>query len=534
MAQKSSLNGKKSNDEKNQNPHGKKSSGAGKSLSGASLKKSATKKSNSRKNKKPKVTLSTKGVVVLSFLIIAFCSILIALATLKGKSTSAVYVADSYEEEMNVDGLAGEGAAFGEGVASTERGASSEERAASTERGASSEERAASVERGASSEESAASTKSSASSEERTLSTKSGSSSEEKTSSTKTSSLSEENPGPATSSDAIGQTLSIKTLPDPFSTSLSEKSPSTVGGASFEEKTSSTATSSTASEKATSPATKSTSSEKAASTATTSISPEKSASAKRVPTSTEKVATAKSTSSSQEAPCPYKIPQAKNGATLVFVIDDAGQNVSNVKKYATLPFPITIAVLPKLSHSKDAAYVVRSNNKELILHQPMQAGNLNLNPGPAAIKPGMSDAEIAALVKENLEELGPNVKGLNNHEGSLITENLSYISAVLTVAKEKEIYFLDSRTTSKTQAPQAAMNLGVTIKERDVFIDDIVDRDEMLFQIYRGLDIANKKGKVIMIGHVDKSVNILPDLLRDMEPYLRAKGYTFSTPSQIK
>lgn len=521
MAQKSSLNGKKSNDEKNQNPHGKKSSGAGKSLSGASLKKSATKKSNSKKNKKPKVTLSTKGVVALSFLIIAFCSLLIALATLKGKSASAVYVADSYEEEMNVGGLAGEGAAFEEKAASVERGASSEEKAASTKSSASSEERTLS-------------TKNGSSSEERSLSTKSGSSSGEKTSSTKTSSLSTENPGPATSGDAIGQTLSIKTLPDPFSTSLSEKSPSTVGGASFEEKTSSTATSPTSSEKAASPATTSTASEKTSSTATSSISPEKSASAKRGPTSTEKVATAKSTTSSQEAPCPYKIPQAKNGATLVFVIDDAGQNVSNVKKYATLPFPITIAVLPKLSHSKEAAYVVRSNNKELILHQPMQAGNLNLNPGPAAIKPGMSDAEIAALVKENLEELGPNVKGLNNHEGSLITENLSYISAVLTVAKEKGIYFLDSRTTSKTQAPQAAMNLGVTIKERDVFIDDIVDRDEMLFQIYRGLDIANKKGKAIMIGHVDKSVNILPDLLRDMEPYLRAKGYIFSTPSQIK
>ncbi len=534
MAQKSSLNGKKSNDEKNQNPHGKKSSGAGKSLSGASLKKSATKKSNSRKNKKPKVTLSTKGVVALSFLIIAFCSLLIALATLKGKSASAVYVADSYEEEMNVGGLAGEGAAFEEKAASVERGASSEERTASTKSSASSEEKAASTKRGPSSKERTLSTKSGSTSEERTLSTKSGSSSGEKTSSTKTSSLSTENPGSATSGDAIGQTLSIKTLPDPFSTSLSEKSPSTVGGASFEEKTSSTATSPTSSEKAASPATKSTASEKTSSTATSSISPEKSASAKRGPTSTEKVATAKSTTSSQEAPCPYKIPQAKNGATLVFVIDDAGQNVSNVKKYATLPFPITIAVLPKLSHSKEAAYVVRSNNKELILHQPMQAGNLNLNPGPAAIKPGMSDAEIAALVKENLEELGPNVKGLNNHEGSLITENLSYISAVLTVAKEKGIYFLDSRTTSKTQAPQAAMNLGVTIKERDVFIDDIVDRDEMLFQIYRGLDIANKKGKAIMIGHVDKSVNILPDLLRDMEPYLRAKGYTFSTPSQIK
>ncbi len=527
MAQKSSLSGKKTNDEKNQNPHGKKSSGAGKSLSGTSLKKSATKKSSSRKNKKPRVTLSTKGVVTLSFLIIAFCSLLIALATLKGRSVSNVYVADSYEEEMNVESAGGDGASSAERSASADRGDSSVEKTASAKRGPASEERPASVKSSPSSAEKTGPGKSSLSSAEKTGPDKSSLSSAEKTASTKTNSS-------ATSGDAIGQTLSIKTLPDPFSTSLSEKSPSSKTTLSSEEKTGPGKSSPSSEERSSSVANSSLSSGKTTSAATSSISTEKAASAAGKITSIEKASPATSATARQTEPCPYKIPQAKNGATLVFVIDDAGQNVSNVKKYATLPFPITIAVLPKLPHSKDAAYVVRSNNKELILHQPMQAGNLNLNPGPAAIKPGMSDSEIAALVKENLEEVGPNVKGLNNHEGSLITENLSYISAVLTVAKEKGIYFLDSRTTAKTQAPQAAMNLGVSIKERDVFIDDIVDRDEMLFQIYRGLDIANKKGKVIMIGHVDKSVNILPDLLRDMEPYLRAKGYIFSTPSQIK
>ncbi len=234
-----------------------------------------------------------------------------------------------------------------------------------------------------------------------------------------------------------------------------------------------------------------------------------------------------------ESLVPYAIPPAKNNATLIFVIDDAGYNVANVKAYASLPFPITIAVLPKLAHSKDAAYVVRANKKELILHQPMQSTNLKLNPGPGAITPDMTSAEIAALVKENLDEIGPEVKGLNNHEGSLITEDLSRIGTVLDVAKERKIYFLDSRTTVQTKAPQAASSRSMSIKERDVFIDDIVSREEMLAQIYRGLDIANKNGKVIMIGHVDKSVKILPDLLRDMYPYLIAKGYKFALPSQM-
>ena len=252
---------------------------------------------------------------------------------------------------------------------------------------------------------------------------------------------------------------------------------------------------------------------------------------------------AKVTSSDKKAPsvkpaqedvkkCPFDIPEAKNGAVLVIVIDDAGQNINNLKKYTNLPFPITIALLPKLENSKACSWVVRSSGKELILHQPMQSLNLNLYPGPGYIDPDMSTVEIAALVKENLDEVGP-VKGMNNHEGSLITENVIKIGAVLEVCEERGIYFLDSRTTAQTQAPQAALERDMEILERDVFLDDVVTREAELEQFYRALSIANKKGKVIMIGHVDKSVNILPALLEELYPYLLEKGYTFATPSAL-
>lgn len=229
----------------------------------------------------------------------------------------------------------------------------------------------------------------------------------------------------------------------------------------------------------------------------------------------------------------FNIPKAAPGAKIAFVIDDAGQSVSNLKKYTSLPFDISVAVLPGLSHTKDCAYVVRAAKKELLLHQPMQAENLNLDPGPCAIKPDMSTFEIAQIVKTNLDELGPGVKGMNNHEGSLITGNVIKIGAVLDVAAERGIYFLDSRTTAASMARQAALERDMNIKERDVFIDDIVNRDKMLEQIYRGIGIANKKGKVIMIGHVDKSAGILPQLLSELYPYLKKNGYTVTVPSRL-
>lgn len=232
---------------------------------------------------------------------------------------------------------------------------------------------------------------------------------------------------------------------------------------------------------------------------------------------------------------PFLIPPAQNGATLVFVIDDAGMNAEYTKRYASLPFPLTIAVLPKLLHSKDCAYIVRSSGKELILHQPMQSLNHNLDPGPGKISVDMSFSQISSIINENLAEIGPGVKGLNNHEGSEVTEDVLRIGAVLDVCLENKIYFLDSRTTANTKAPQAALERDMTIFEKSgPYIDNIVLREAMLKEIYKSLEAANKNGSAIVIAHVDKSAEILPKLLEQMYPYLLKAGYRFATPSTLR
>lgn len=224
----------------------------------------------------------------------------------------------------------------------------------------------------------------------------------------------------------------------------------------------------------------------------------------------------------------YTIPPARSGATLAFVFDDGGQNLSDLQHYLNLPFPVDVAVLPQLQHSVESARRVRSSGRhELLLHQPMQAINLSVNPGPGAISPSMTTTDIDAVVRKNLAEIGP-VSGLNNHEGSLITESKIKIGKVIEICQKQGIFFLDSRTSANTAAPQAALELGAKIWERDVFLDNTQNRADILEQIQRGLQVANNKGYAILIGHVWSGSN-LAQILQELYPVLKSQGYSFST-----
>ena len=228
----------------------------------------------------------------------------------------------------------------------------------------------------------------------------------------------------------------------------------------------------------------------------------------------------------------YNFPAAKKGAQLIFVFDDGGQNLSHLAPFLKLPFPITVAVLPQIAHSKESAAQVRASGNELILHQPMQSVNASVNPGPGAIKPDMSEEQIKSLLFQNITEIGP-IAGLNNHEGSAITADAEKMATVLQFASQEGIYFLDSRTNVETKVPYVARELGYSYYERNIFLDNEKTKENALKELKKGLDLANKNGSVIMIGHI-WSADFLPAFLQEVYPELKAQGYTFSTVSKSK
>lgn len=222
-------------------------------------------------------------------------------------------------------------------------------------------------------------------------------------------------------------------------------------------------------------------------------------------------------------------PAARNNATLVIVFDDGGHNMSQLEKCVVLPFPVTVAVLPRLAHSAEAAECVRKSGNEVILHQPMQSVNLNVDPGEGAVTPGMDEEKIRSTVLANLYEIWP-VSGMNNHEGSLITADAEKIAAVMQICSQQEIYFLDSRTNSDSKVQYVSSVMGYPYYERNIFLDNTKNRKDILYEIKKGVEFANKNGVAIMIGHV-WSAEILPGILREVYPVLSAKGYKFTTVS---
>jgi polysaccharide deacetylase 2 family uncharacterized protein YibQ len=210
---------------------------------------------------------------------------------------------------------------------------------------------------------------------------------------------------------------------------------------------------------------------------------------------------------------------------IVLVIDDAGNNLRELEPFLQFPGPITIAVLPGLANSIEAARRIRTSGKELFLHQPMEPLN-GQDPGPGAIKTGMSPVEIKRIIIKNLNEIGP-VSGFNNHEGSRATADPAIMRPVLEIVRDSALYFLDSRTTADTAAPQIAAQLGITIARRDVFLDNEQDRESMLAALEAGCKRAEQYGTAILIGHAWSPR--LAALLTEMYPRIIKRGLVFST-----
>jgi polysaccharide deacetylase 2 family uncharacterized protein YibQ len=142
----------------------------------------------------------------------------------------------------------------------------------------------------------------------------------------------------------------------------------------------------------------------------------------------------------------------------------------------------------------------------------------------------MDAATIRSVLAKNVAEIGP-IVGMNNHQGSKVTMDEAAMETVLAFCRDTGLYYLDSRTTADTVVPAVAAGLGIRIRERDVFVDNIQEKAAMIRFVQEGLQKAEKKGAAVMIGHAWSTE--LADTLRELYPELVEQGFSLSTISRI-
>ena len=185
---------------------------------------------------------------------------------------------------------------------------------------------------------------------------------------------------------------------------------------------------------------------------------------------------------------------------IALVIDDFGYTTDDlVEKFMEMDIPLTVSVIPTLRHSKDLVRQATEKGKQAILHLPMEAESFTSEVAP--VLTSMSDAEIASLVERYLEET-PGVTGVNNHLGSIATQDARVMKAVLGVLAPRELFFFDSLTSNKSIAYNTARRLGVPAARNDLFIDtETEDQRIVEARLNRLVDLAKTRGYAIGIGH---------------------------------
>ncbi len=199
---------------------------------------------------------------------------------------------------------------------------------------------------------------------------------------------------------------------------------------------------------------------------------------------------------------------------MAIVFDDAGGRLADVEEIIGIGRPVTIAVLPGLAHSAEVAHRAREARLEVLLHLPVEPDDPSLALGPGGITGDMDDAAIRAAVRADLASV-PGAIGVNNHMGSKGTADRRVVRAILEVAKERDLFFLDSVTTPNSVVGSVAAEVGVRTAARAVFLDNVDEEAAIRRQIQHLIALARARGTAIAIGHAQRLTPRMVAAMRD-------------------
>ena len=217
------------------------------------------------------------------------------------------------------------------------------------------------------------------------------------------------------------------------------------------------------------------------------------------------------------------------GPRLAIILDDIGYDRAAADAAFTLPFPITISVIPHLPLSAEVAEEAFRRGDQVLLHLPMEAEADGAKREPIELRVGMSPRQVEDDLAGMLETV-PHAAGVNNHQGSRATADPALMAELMPALRQRGLFFIDSRTTAATVAFDAAKRAGVASASRKVFLDDTPTREAILSQLELAARDAARDGYAIAIGHPHPATI---GALAEGVPRLEARGIRLVFASDV-
>lgn len=205
-------------------------------------------------------------------------------------------------------------------------------------------------------------------------------------------------------------------------------------------------------------------------------------------------------------------------ALVALVMDDCGPSLQLAKRALAVELPITWSILPEQTYSEQIAKMLNDKNIPYLAHVPMQA---QVDPDGKAgerkiyhIGVGMGHAAVTKALSRIIDAF-PGAIGINNHRGSRATEDEKTMSAVMDELAKRQLLFLDSNTSTKTIAYDAAKKKGLKSFKNSHFLDNVPDQVKIAHEMRFTIEAAKERGSAIAICHLrTETVVFLEDLAK--------------------
>ncbi len=203
---------------------------------------------------------------------------------------------------------------------------------------------------------------------------------------------------------------------------------------------------------------------------------------------------------------------------IAIVIDDVGADVGAAHRAMALPEGVSLSFLPYPDETPGLAREAVRRGHQVLLHMPMEPEG-NEDPGPGALTTNLDGREIVRRLDRALARV-PGHAGINNHMGSLFTQDRAGLVPVMERLSDLHVFFLDSRTTAKSVVVPLARMFGVASAGRDVFLDDVETRAAIAAQLAKTEAHAKEDGIAIAIGHPhDVTLDALAAWVKDLRGF---------------
>ncbi|MCU0651708.1 MAG: divergent polysaccharide deacetylase family protein [Candidatus Omnitrophica bacterium] len=213
---------------------------------------------------------------------------------------------------------------------------------------------------------------------------------------------------------------------------------------------------------------------------------------------------------------------------IAIVIDDWGYHQDTLGIASQIHYPLTAAVLPGGTHSRDVAKKLHDMGLEIILHLPMEPFEeygLEKN----TILASMNEGKIVKIISDDLAKVKL-CKGVSNHMGSKLTSDPKAMAVVFKELKKRKLYFLDSLVTANSVCADLAKKMQLKFARRDIFLDNTEEPEYIRLQIAKLKKKAIVYGRAIGICH-DRRITL--QVLKEVMPEIAREGFKFVFVSEL-